>query len=389
MIKLRAASLAIALSLFASVAAAQAPAPQPPPSPSNDKARAEAERLTAQGARAYQRGEYAVALEHFRRSYEVFPSPNTHSNIARALLKLGRLPEAMEELEAFLGDANTASDEARNFALQQKTELAAQLGKLTIDCDVDGAEVAIDGHPAGATPLQHARWVVPGAHTVTIALSGQPEFKESLQIHGGELRAIHASFRAPQNLGTPPPMAMTAPNQPPPATPPPTGPRPAPYRYRFMANLKLGFAPIIYGGTGVDQNPLYFNFTLELGVALCCNRQLYLVFPFGIQYKNFDAGSETVIEVPIGVQYDVHLVAGLYLPVQLVVGYAAVIDSPTENATTTVHEVLIRPTAGLKYVIAGRGNVGIDIFSLPVVIATPDGHVVLQYRLMFYGGINF
>jgi PEGA domain len=365
--------------------------------------RVEAERLTEQGARAYGRGDYAAALELFRKSYAIYASPNTHSNLARALLKLERRPEAMEEFESFLAEATGVSGEAHDFALAKKTELAAQLGKLTIEADA-GAEVSIDGRPVGKAPLARARWVTPGAHTVSVAAPGRAPFSERVELGPGGLREIRAVLRggdAPPPIG-PPPVGQQPPpneppptmqqqppsNEPPPATPPSTW-RSAPRERagRWMLNAKLGFSQTVY--LSVDQPlPLYFTFTIEAGFAICCHRQLYLVFPFSIQYKDFGGGATNVIlELPLGAQYDLHLVNALYLTLQLSIGYAVVVrSSPT--AGDTIHGGVIRPTAGVKYVIAGRGNVGIDVFNLPILF-NQDGVGAIEYRMMFYGGVNF
>ncbi|HZS35993.1 MAG TPA: PEGA domain-containing protein [Polyangia bacterium] len=366
----------------------------PAPAQVDDKARAEAERLTAQGARAYGRGDFPTALEHFRRSYEIFPSPNTHSNIARALLKLGRLPEAMEEFEAFLADATGAGDDARRFALEQKVQLAAQLGKLEIVADVDGAEVQLDARIVGRTPLALDRWVMPGAHTVTVSAPAYAPFSTRVQLGAGELRTVHARLKDAQahNADAPnlPPNAPASNVPPPPETPPPpaeTGPPPPEHTGRWMANLKLGFSPILYVTNGNGSNPIYFSFAAEIGVAVCCRNRLYVVFPFSLHYKDFGFGATiTFLELPLGLQYDVHLIAALYLPIGLSVGYAVAIPTGLTN-NDAVHGGVVRPQVGVKYVIKGRGNVGVDAFNLPILF---NGNgVTLEYRMMFYGGVNF
>jgi hypothetical protein len=50
------------------------------------------------------------------------------------------------------------------------------------------------------------------------------------------------------------------------------------------------------------------------------------------------------------------------------------------------------PELGLKWVIRKRGNVGVDLLSLPIAFGTDDSHVQIvpiSYRALFYGGVNF
>jgi hypothetical protein len=337
-----------------------------------DQARAEAERLTELGAQAYARADYAGALDDFRRSYEVYPSPNTHSNLARALYKLGRVPEAMDEFEAFLAEGTEAGDAAREYALARKMELATQLGKLDVECDVSGAQVAIDGRPVGATPLPRAHYVAPGAHAIAVTAPGRVAFTAVAQLGPGELREVHASLPPDPNAIAP--ASEVSKPQPPRER---TG--------RWMVDVKLGLAPVVYL-QGSPNKPIYFAFTAELGFAVCCRNQLYVLFPFSVQYKDFGQGvATTILEFPLGLQYDIRLWNALFLPVQISFGYAVAFPAGVVD-TNPRHMGVLRPSLGLKYVVLGRGNVGLDAATVPIFFGQ---ETFVEYRLLFYGGVNF
>src|SRR5512137_2910196 len=62
------------------------------------------------GVEAMDAEKFADAITHFQRSYDTVASPNSRWMVGRALVKLGKLPEAYRELSQ---------------ALRQATELAA------------------------------------------------------------------------------------------------------------------------------------------------------------------------------------------------------------------------------------------------------------------------
>ncbi len=157
-----------------------------------------------------------------------------------------------------------------------------------------------------------------------------------------------------------------------------------------MINLKIGPAIEVY------HSHTQFAMTLEGMYAVLVTKfgDLYVGLPLTFQF----AGAGTFIEIPAAAQFDVRLpVKNLYIVTQLHIGYAVFIPSDNDTClfgfcTTikggdAVHYGVITPQLGLKYAIKGRGNVGIDIFQLPIYFNS-DG-AALQYRIMFYGGVNF
>jgi hypothetical protein len=150
----------------------------------------------------------------------------------------------------------------------------------------------------------------------------------------------------------------------------------------LMLNLKIG--PAIE----LKNLPTQVALELDFGVALTGDRALYLVLAPQFHLAN----NISTIMVPLGIQYDIALpVPGLYLYPRVSMGYAASIYDYgcvfNYCATSTVHRGFALPEIGIKYVIRGRGNVGFEPFSLPIFFE--QKWVGLQYRLLFYGGVNF
>jgi hypothetical protein len=158
---------------------------------------------------------------------------------------------------------------------------------------------------------------------------------------------------------------------------------------RFMFNLKLGPALCLgvvasegSGTCGTHMGAMVF----DLGFAVIPN--LYLVFPFQLQFRNRFVG----IFLPFGVQYDIALpVKGLFLYPRASLGYAAFVASapvgPFGDLTITTNFGFFMPEFGIKYVINKRWNVGGEPFSLPILFNS-DG-ALFYYRILVYGGVNF
>lgn len=150
----------------------------------------------------------------------------------------------------------------------------------------------------------------------------------------------------------------------------------------LMLNLKIG--PAIE----LKNLPTQVALELDFGVALTGDRALYLVLAPQFHLAN----NLSTIMVPLGIQYDIALpVPGLYLYPRVSMGYAASIYDYgcilNYCASRTFHRGFALPEIGIKYVFRGRGNIGFEPFSMPIFF--DEDWVGLQYRLLFYGGVNF
>ncbi len=122
-----------------------------------------------QGVARYDRRDYGGALRDFQDAYEIVPSPKIHFNLGLALDGLGRRGEAMEAFGRFLREAPDAAAEKRAQAERLVRGLRARVGALEITTDLPGAEVLIDGHSRGRTPLPGPVYLDPGGHGLTVS----------------------------------------------------------------------------------------------------------------------------------------------------------------------------------------------------------------------------
>jgi hypothetical protein len=161
----------------------------------NEAAKAAARAKVQEGVARYTRGELQGALDLFDEAFALFPTPVIQFNRAQALRGLHREAEAAHALEEFLREASTASPERRKEAEQDLRETKRVLGRLKVACDVDGAEVLVDGRLVGKTPLAAPVWVKAGTRQVKVQKAGLPTFARSLEVVAAEEQALAATLR--------------------------------------------------------------------------------------------------------------------------------------------------------------------------------------------------
>jgi hypothetical protein len=111
-------------------------------------------------------------------------------NIGQAKRDLGRPVEALESFQRFLAEATNASPETMAEARNSVAELQGKLGRIRIDCDTAGAQVAVDGKSVGVAPLPDLVWATPGRHQVTAKhLSAAPAI-EDVEVAVGSVSTV-------------------------------------------------------------------------------------------------------------------------------------------------------------------------------------------------------
>jgi hypothetical protein len=163
---------------------------------SNAQDRATAQALLGDGATMYEHGDYLGALDRFNRAYAAYPSSKILFNIGQANRLIGRPLEAREAYQKFLDEALGAARDDRTDAQKWLEELQKTLGQVTVRCQIDGAEIIVDGKPAGKSPLVRPVWVTPGRHEVTATKSGECAMSDHTEVPPGgevlvELRPLH------------------------------------------------------------------------------------------------------------------------------------------------------------------------------------------------------
>lgn len=141
-----------------------------------------------QGRAAFKEGHYHEALEHFRKSRELYPVPGTLLNLASCEEKLGLVASARRhftEAAARLPEG----DARRAHARKAMTQLYPRVPHLRIDVAPRIAAVAtvtLDGAPVEPSSLGAALPIDPGPHVVLVKAPGMPEQRHHVVLEEGK-----------------------------------------------------------------------------------------------------------------------------------------------------------------------------------------------------------
>ena len=104
--------------------------------------------LFGEGLELADAGDWDRAVHRFRRALELRAAAPIRYNLATSLARMGRLVEALEEVEAILEDPE-ADEEVQAASRTLQAELTPRLGRLsvTIRGDASGTLVTVDGRP--------------------------------------------------------------------------------------------------------------------------------------------------------------------------------------------------------------------------------------------------
>lgn len=187
--------------------------------------KAEAKALVQEGARLYDRGDFAGALSRFDQAYAKFPTAIIQFNRAQALRSLDRIVEACDAVERFLKEAIDAPVDRLREGQQLLQELQRQISFLVVGSNVDGAEVLVDGTQVGTTPLAKAVPIKPGTHAIVVQKSAMVPFRRSVDLAPGGRLNVDAQLvaaepgpspafaGAPATSTAPPPLGISPPEQ--------------------------------------------------------------------------------------------------------------------------------------------------------------------------------
>jgi len=127
---------------------------------------------------------------------------------------------------------------------------------------------------------------------------------------------------------------------------------------------------------------------LDLGIAISDNLNAYLVLTPQVDLRQ---GFYNVM-VPLGIQYDIPLARGLYLYPRVSLGYSAMISNASFDvgslhfsANQVTHGGVAIPELGLKLVVNGHFNIGIEPVGFPIFFTDKD-YAAWYRATVFLGG---
>ena len=143
------------------------------------------------GVERYKDGKFSLALESFKKSYDIRPHWQVHFNVGLCYKELGFYVKAKREFEAYLSKGKSRISKKMK---KKIAEVLAQIDKvieeLTVSVNVAGAEIIVDGYAVGFSPLASAVELGRGEHVLEVVRDGYKRYRTTLFMEPGEAKTI-------------------------------------------------------------------------------------------------------------------------------------------------------------------------------------------------------
>jgi len=169
-----------------------------------------------EGVAYFDKKDFAKARVAFLQAYALKKHPAVLLNLAQSELRSGHEADAAKHFAQYLREHKEATEAERQGAETGLTAAKALVGEVTLEVDVIGAEVYVDGDMEGQAPLPGTIYLTPGSHEIQARKDGKTA---SAQVNAtaGQSTSLSLSFaRAGAGTGPKPatPLAdATAPTE--------------------------------------------------------------------------------------------------------------------------------------------------------------------------------
>jgi hypothetical protein len=176
--------LLVLLAITSSSALAAAEPATPTPSAS---ATTEARERFQRGVTLYREGSFDAALAEFKRAYEIAPNYRILYNLAQVQVERHDSVAALNLFGQYLQQGGSEIESDRRAQVERDMQsLRGRVADLTIESNVSGAQLTIDGIEAGTLPLAGAIQVNSGVRQVTVSKPGYQSVSKSVTIAGAQ-----------------------------------------------------------------------------------------------------------------------------------------------------------------------------------------------------------
>jgi hypothetical protein len=150
-----------------------------------------------EGVAAADARNYEGARVAFQQAYALKPHPSVLRNLGQAELKTGHFVEAARHLSTFIRDTTFGTAAERESAKKSLIEAETKIGKLLLEVDVIGAEIAVDGEMSGRSPLgADPIYVEPGQRVVRVQKDGYDIYEQTQAFDPDRVVRLKVSLRA-------------------------------------------------------------------------------------------------------------------------------------------------------------------------------------------------
>ncbi|HEY2511617.1 MAG TPA: PEGA domain-containing protein, partial [Polyangiaceae bacterium] len=146
-------------------------------------------------------GDYAGALIKLESAYELSKDPRLLYNIATCQKSQRHYAKALSTLRRYLVENAALSAAERKDVQETINALDPFTTKLTLKASEDGAEVTIDGEPAGKTPLAAPVVVDIGERHLRLTKEGFAPFEKTIPVGGSAEVSVEAKLEKVVRVG--------------------------------------------------------------------------------------------------------------------------------------------------------------------------------------------
>jgi hypothetical protein len=167
-----------------------------------------------EGIAAFDRRDFEAARVAFLQTFALKPTaPVVRRNLGLAEIYSGHYLEGARRLGRVIHttDEGTALDRARMVESLKKAE--AHLERVTVEVNVEGAQIRIDDVDLGVSPLPFAWYLEPGSYDVRVSKPGFEPYSETRLARAGSAQhlRIHLAPVSPVQEEAPAPLSAAAP----------------------------------------------------------------------------------------------------------------------------------------------------------------------------------
>jgi hypothetical protein len=185
--------LAIIVLLVASVRLAHADQPWEQGVSAADQTKAN--QLFAEANQLFARDAHAPALAKYRAAIAIWDHPLIRYNMAVTLIRLDRVLEAAENLDAALRfDAAPFTGDTYRQALDYQRLVRGRVGFIRARCNITGARITLDGKDWVSCPANAAQRVLSGEHLIVGERPGYQTLSRRVLVTGGQTQTPSLDF---------------------------------------------------------------------------------------------------------------------------------------------------------------------------------------------------
>jgi hypothetical protein len=143
------------------------------------------------GVQLYEEDDFRAALIEFNRAYELAPNPAVLYNVGQSYYQLREYAGALTTLEKYLRESgDRVTGERRVEVERELKELRSRVAHVTLSCNVEGAELALDEVAVDRTAPQPLL-VGAGRHKLTATKRGYVTAVRVVDVAGGDEVDVH------------------------------------------------------------------------------------------------------------------------------------------------------------------------------------------------------